>query len=487
MGDIWKCLRVWIIVVFSSLTFLFLFFPALLFCYYICPIHRRSARNLVLLLFSLVFYSWGGWRLVPLIAFSIVVNYVFGRLVDERHGIRIRKLSLVGALVCNLGLLVFFKYLGFLTRNISLLIPSVPVLDIILPIGISFYTFQSLSYVIDVYRREVKSEKNILRVALYIVLFPQLVAGPIVRYSTIADEIVNRKESIDDFYHGMIRFLFGLAKKVLIANQVAQVADEAFNQGADHLAAGLAWLGVIAYTAQIYFDFSGYSDMAIGLGRMFGFHFLENFNYPYVARSITEFWRRWHISLSTWFRDYVYIPLGGNRCSRKRQIFNLLVVWGLTGLWHGAEWNFICWGLYYALLLIGERYVWGGLMDKLPSIIGHIYTMLFVMVGWLIFRASSLGQILSFLSAMFGANHCGIWNDQATYLVLEYRWDLLLAVIASLPVKTKLQDILDSHRDGRLSVALSTIGIPIFALGVGALSVVFLVSSGFNPFIYFQF
>ena len=473
-------------MIFADLIFLYLFLPANLLLYYLSG--SRGWRNGILVVFSLLFYAWGEPVYLLLLLFSVGLNYLYGRVIELLCGTPQAGLALAVILFIDLGLLGVFKYSGLAVETVnSLLGLSLPVPGLSLPIGISFYTFQSLSYVIDVYRREVKSEKNILRVALYIVLFPQLVAGPIVRYATIADEIVNRKESIDDFYHGMIRFLFGLAKKVLIANQVAQVADEAFNQGADHLATGLAWLGVVAYTAQIYFDFSGYSDMAIGLGRMFGFHFLENFNYPYIAKSITEFWRRWHISLSTWFRDYVYIPLGGNRCSRKRQIFNLLVVWGLTGLWHGAEWNFICWGLYYALLLIGERYVWGGLMDKLPSVIGHIYTMLFVMVGWLIFRASSLGQILSFLSAMFGANHCGIWNDQATYLVLEYRWDLLLAVIASLPVKTKLQDILDSHRDGRLSVALSTIGIPIFALGVGALSVVFLVSSGFNPFIYFQF
>lgn len=474
-------------MVFSSLTFLFLFFPALIFFYYVLPFRTRSSKNLVLLVFSMVFYSWGGWRLAPLILFSVIVNYVFGRLVDKKYAPQRRKIAVVGAITCNIGLLIFFKYLGFLTRNINYFIPSVPVCNILLPIGISFYTFQSLSYVIDVYRGEVEPEKNILHVALYIVLFPQLVAGPIVRYTTIADEIMTRTESIDNFYHGMTRFLFGLAKKVLIANQVAQIADAAFEQGVDYLSMGLAWLGVFSYSIQIYFDFSGYSDMAIGLGRMFGFHFLENFNYPYISRSITDFWRRWHISLSTWFRDYLYIPLGGNRCSKKRQIFNLLLVWGLTGLWHGAEWNFICWGLYYALLLIGERYLWGGILEKLPSAMRHLYTLLLVMVGWLVFRASGVTQICSFLKSMFAINGTEFWNDQATYLVLEYRWELIIAIIASLPLKIRFQDFIATHQDNKFCVGLSTFGVPIFSLFIGMLSIVFLVSSGFNPFIYFQF
>lgn len=444
-------------------------------------------KNLILFIFSMFFYSWGGWRLIPLILFSIVANYIFGRLVSETHAIRIRKIAIVGAIICNLGLLICFKYLGFLTRNINYLAPSAPVIHVLLPIGISFYTFQSLSYVIDVYRGEVKSEPNILRVALYIVLFPQLVAGPIVRYSTIAHEMIHRTESVDNFYHGIVRFLFGMSKKVLIANQVAQVADAAFNQGADHLSMGLAWLGVFAYTAQIYFDFSGYSDMAIGLGRMFGFHFLENFNYPYVAKTITEFWRRWHISLSTWFRDYLYIPLGGNRCSKKRQILNLLIVWGLTGFWHGAEWNYICWGLYYAMLLVGERYLWGNLLDQIPSVAGHLYTLLLVMIGWLIFRASGPNQIVSFLAAMLGGNGNGLWNNQATYLVLQYRWELVIAVIASLPIKVTLHHILEKHRDSNLSVIVLNLGVPLFSLAIGTLSFISLVSSGFNPFIYFQF
>lgn len=474
-------------MVFSSLAFIFLFLPTLLLLYYFPLFKGRNYRNVVLFLFSLLFYSFGGWRLMPIILFSIVANYIFGRLVSTKHNYIIRRASMFGAVVCNIGVLIFYKYLGFLSENVHRIIPDIPLFEIILPIGISFYTFQSLSYVIDVYRCVVPSEPNILRVALYIVLFPQLVAGPIVRYSTIAGEISCRTETMEDFSQGTVRFLLGLGKKVLIANQVGQIADAAFKQSPEYLSAGLAWLGVVAYTAQIYFDFSGYSDMAIGLGRMFGFHFLENFNYPYISQSITEFWRRWHISLSTWFRDYLYIPLGGNRGTKKNQIRNLLIIWGLTGLWHGAAWNYIFWGLYYAVLLIGERYVWGDLIKHVASCVRHIYTLFFVMVGWLIFRASGIAQIASFLSSMSGTSSAGFWNDQATFLLLEYRWELLAAIIGSLPIKTVFQKFPMFREKDDVKAFLLVFCGPLFSLTVGTLSVVRLVSSGFNPFIYFQF
>lgn len=472
-------------MVFSSVFFLFFFLPALLAVYYFPPFRGRKLRNVFLLLFSLFFYGFGGWRLLPLIFCSIVVNYVCGRLTAKERTQRVRTAAMWAAVVLNLGLLFCFKYLGLVTGTVNALIPSFPVVELILPIGISFYTFQSLSYVIDVYRGEAESQRNILWVALYIVFFPQLVAGPIVRYTTVEDEILNRKETPEDFTAGLTRFLFGLGKKVLIANQMGQLADTVFGQSVNYLATASAWLGIIGYTLQIYFDFSGYSDMAIGLGRMFGFHFAENFNYPYVARSITEFWRRWHISLSTWFRDYLYIPLGGNRCARWKQIRNLFVVWALTGFWHGAQWNFLLWGLYYGILIFCERYLWGKVLDRAPRAVRHIYTLLLVMVGWVLFRASGLSQISSYLTILFGGGKGGLWNDQTVYLFLQYRWELLLAVAASMPLKPLAQERIRTW-SGNGRFAAET-GAQLAAVCIGVLSVVRLISSGFNPFIYFQF
>lgn len=475
-------------MVFSSLMFLFAFLPALLALYFFPPLRRhRELRNGILLTFSLIFYGCGGWRLLPLILVSITANYVFGLLAQPEHPHR--KAALWAAVACNLGLLFLFKYLGFASANLHRLIPSVPAVEILLPIGISFYTFQAMSYVIDVYRREVPAEKNPLHVALYIALFPQLVAGPIVRYETVAREITERRESAEDAAAGAQRFLFGLAKKVLLANQVGQIADAAFAQSPALLSAGLAWLGIIAYTLQIYFDFSGYSDMAIGLGRIFGFHFLENFDYPYIASSVTEFWRRWHISLSSWFRDYLYIPLGGSRCSRGRQLRNLLIVWALTGFWHGAAWNFLLWGLYYAVLLAGERYVWGSALGRLWAPARHGLTLLAVMLGWLFFRASGIAQVSAFLTALCGAGPCGGWSDQATYLLRQFRWELGIGLAAALPVAPALRASLTRRAaDGeRLWGAVLVWGTPALALILGGLSVMRLVDAGFNPFIYFQF
>jgi alginate O-acetyltransferase complex protein AlgI len=474
-------------LVFSSLTFLFGFLPALLVIYFAIPARKRNMRNNVLLLFSLFFYAYGGLRLLPMILISIVMNYGFGLLVSEGFSKRVQTVSAVCAAVGNLGLLVWFKYAGFLSQNLNAMGLSIPVVNVILPIGISFYTFHGLSYVFDIYHKNVEPERNILRVALYLVLFPQLVAGPIIRYNTVADKLVDRTETLNDFSEGAVRFVFGLAKKILIANPMGQVADAAFGVSTNNLSAGLAWLGVLAYTLQIYFDFSGYSDMAIGLGRMFGFHFLENFNYPYIARSITDFWRRWHISLSSWFRDYLYIPLGGNRVSLAKQIRNLLIVWSLTGLWHGAAWNYLLWGFYYAVLLIGERYLWGKLLQQAPRAVSHIYALCFIMIGWLIFRSSGLEQSISFLKAMVGAGAAGGWNDQATYYLLEYRWELLIAVIASLPLKNAVQKAMEKRKEQLWANGLCIFAPPVLSLGLGFLSVMRLVSNGFNPFIYFQF
>lgn len=474
-------------MVFSSFTFLFGFFPLLLAVYY-CPLfRRRTFRNVILLAFSLFFYSFGGWRLMPIILASISMNYVAGRLLAGQRPEKTRKVIVGVAVAANLALLFVFKYLGFVTENLHYLFPVVPVQEIVLPIGISFYTFQGMSYTIDVFWRKAKVERNLFRLALYIALFPQLVAGPIVRYTTVAEELRFRRESWEDFEAGAMRFLFGLAKKILLANQFAQIADTVFAQSPDQISLSLAWLGVIAYTMQIYFDFSGYSDMAIGIGRMFGFHFLENFNYPYISRSVTEFWRRWHISLSSWFRDYLYIPLGGNRVSRGKQIRNLLIVWGLTGFWHGAAWTFLLWGLYYALLLMGERYVWKGLLERLPRVIQHVYALVLILIGWLIFRAVDVNQIITFLSLMFGGGTAGLWNDQTTYFLLEFRWELLVGVLASLPIKRYLEEKEGSMEETGLMPVLFRWGKVVLALGLGGLSVLSLASTGYNPFIYFQF
>ena len=360
-------------MVFSSYSFLFLFLPLLLLLYFLLPFRFREGRNLLLLLFSLFFYACGGLRALPLILLSIAANYFFGLLVPGRRRV------LVLAVLVNLGLLGWFKYAPFLAENLVRLGLPVPIPAVALPIGISFFTFQGMSYVIDVYRGEAPPARNPLHVALYIALFPQLVAGPIVRYTTVAQEIVVRRESLESFAAGGVRLCFGLGKKMLLANILAQLADAVFADPSP--TASLAWLGALAYTGQIYFDFSAYSDMAIGLGRMFGFHFLENFNYPYLSQSVTEFWRRWHISLSSWFRDYVYIPLGGSRCGPLRQVRNILVVWVLTGAWHGAAWSFLLWGLYFALLLLGERFLWKSLLTAAPRPLRHLYALFCILLG----------------------------------------------------------------------------------------------------------
>ena len=469
-------------MVFSSIVFLFAFLPAVLFSYFVLA-PNRVFKNYVLLIFSLLFYAWGGFRLVPLMLYSVVTNYFFGRMVTHTAT---KRVWMIVAIVSNIGMLFYFKYVSFLTENLHQLFPSFPLVDIVLPIGISFYTFQGLSYVIDVYRESVPCEKNPANVALYIMLFPQLVAGPIVRYSTIASEIKCRHESICGVSAGFQRLLFGLGKKVLIANQIGLLADTVFKQSEDYLSTGLVWLGILAYSFQIFFVFSGYSDIAIGLGEIFGFHFLENFDYPYISASITEFWHRWHISLSTWFRDYLYIPLGGNRVTKKRHILNLLIVWSLTGLWHGAAWNFLIWGLYYGIILIAEKYLLGGYLARLPKYFQHLYALFFILIGWLLFRATDLTQILTFFKAMFGSAADGFWNHQATYLILQYRWDFIIALLFSLPIYPTARWLL-TKSNTKLSNFILNWGIPFFALGVGYLSVMNLLASDFNPFIYFQF
>lgn len=381
-------------------------------------------------------------------------------------------------ILLDIGLIFFFKYLSFFGRHVGRLLGRPFQLDIALPVGISFFTFQIMSYVLDVYRRKAPVQQNVLNLGLYISLFPQLVAGPIVRYETVAEEISDRKETLQDVVEGMTRFIFGLGKKVLLANYVGLIADNIFSLS--NLSAASAWLGVIAYAMQIYFDFSGYSDMAIGLGRMFGFHFLENFNYPYIARSITDFWRRWHMSLSSWFRDYVYIPLGGNRVGPLRQALNLLIVWGLTGLWHGANWTFLVWGLYYFVFLLVEKFTG---LDKRLGLLSHPYTLVVVLIGWTIFRAESLPRAAEYLGYMFGRGD-GLIDGIFRYYLLNGRWVLLAGVIGSLPVLPYIKKRFEAHSG--LTAAMDITRTAMTAL-VFALSLLVCVKSTYNPFIYFNF
>ena len=461
-------------MVFSSYTFLFYFLPPLLILYYLIPRRSLGGRNLVLLAFSLFFYFAGGPRHLPLMLLSIAINYVGGLLCAKR-----RWWALVLTMAVNLGLLGWFKYAGFVGENLQALGLPLSVPEVVLPIGISFFTFQGMSYVIDVYRGDTPPAKNPLQVALYIALFPQLVAGPIVRYTTVAEELVSRRETFDDFAAGALRFSFGLAKKMLLANNLSLMADEAFSTAP--IGAAAAWLGAIAYTGQIYFDFSGYSDMAIGLGRMFGFHFEENFNYPYLSRSVTEFWRRWHMSLSGWFRDYVYIPLGGSRAGTAKQVRNILLVWTLTGLWHGAAWNFLLWGLYFGVLLLGEKFWWGKALERAPSPLRHLYAMVIVVLGWVLFRCEGLSAVGSYLGAMFGLSGAG-WG-QALYFLRQYGVFLAVGVVASLPVKDALRAALQRRKAER---AIQW-GSALAGLGLLGLSFLQLISSTANPFIYYRF
>ncbi len=435
----------------------------------------RKYKNLVLLFFSILFYAWGEPAFVLVMILSIIVNYSFGRLIDKYRNKE--KLFLWLSVVFNLGILFVFKYLCFTLNNIGWLInKDFSSIKIALPIGISFFTFQAMSYVIDVYKKKVDVQKNLFNLGLYIALFPQLIAGPIVRYETIEKEIENRSESFDDFSEGIIRFIQGLAKKVIIANQVALVADAAFNTTTEELSTAFAWLGAIAYTLQIYFDFSGYSDMAIGLGRMFGFHFLENFNYPYMANSITDFWRRWHISLSSWFRDYVYFPLGGSRVdSKARHIFNLFVVWLLTGMWHGANWTFIAWGLFYFTLLVIEKQTG---LDKKKVWWGHIYTMFFVILAWVIFRATNIISAINYIKAMFGISQ-NIDITKFELYIFNYKIYLLLGLVFMINIPFTLSF---KKQENLFNLLRAITAICLFCL-----TIIFIVKETYNPFIYFNF
>ena len=472
-------------MLFSSTTFLYLFLPIVLFFNFIVFKKSRLLQNIFLLFASLFFYAWGEPKFVLVMIASIVVNWFFGLIISKKRDNKIiSKLIIALDVAFNLSLLFVFKYLTFAGNvfnditGMNLTIPSIA-----LPIGISFFTFQAMSYVIDVYRQKGEVQTNILYVGLYISFFPQLIAGPIVRYETIADEIKNRKETVDDFFNGFARFVVGLSKKVLLANSFAILADQTFDsaKNGDSISVMFSWLGAIAYTLQIFFDFSGYSDMAIGLGRMFGFHFLENFDYPYISTSITEFWRRWHISLGTWFRDYLYIPLGGSRCGKARNIFNLFVVWFLTGLWHGANFTFIAWGLMYFVLLVIEKLT--GIHKKNGKVINvfkWIYTILFVVLGWVLFRANSISDAIVYLKSMFGLNG-NVFSDG---MFIGWFTQNLILLVIGIVLCTPIFKVLSEKTKNSNVVGFVKTGALI---GLFVLSVASLVSSSYNPFIYFNF
>lgn len=462
---------------FSSLIFLFVFLPVVLAVYYILP---KSFRNAFLLLANLVFYGWGEPVFILIMLVSIVTNYIFGLLIEKHRDNKKRaKTFLVLSLIISLGLLGVFKYTGFISDMLRQLPPfsSLPKINLPLPIGISFYTFQTLSYTVDVYRRETKAQRNIVSFGTYVSFFPQLIAGPIVRYVDIAEMLEKRKETISQFAEGVKLFLVGLAKKVLIANQMGLLWDTLRDNPQNGVIG--TWIGIIAFAFQIYFDFAGYSDMACGLGQMFGFRFMKNFNYPYISKSITEFWRRWHISLSTWFRDYVYIPLGGNRRKLPRVIFNLFVVWFLTGLWHGANFNFIAWGLYYFVILILEKYVFGKFIAKLPSFLQHMYAIFFILLGWTLFYFEDFTQLAGYVGNMFTLKNGFIGKD-AVSIVLSYLPLLVAAVFASVPVwKNIYIRIKDSKATGVMEI--------IFCAVILLLCTASLVNQSYNPFLYFRF
>ncbi len=464
-------------MVFSSLVFLFAYLPFTLLAYYLVP---RQGRNIFLFIVNLIFYGWGEPKLVLLMVFNIFFNYLGGYLVDKyRMDQKKKKLFLVLTCILDIGILAVFKYTGMITDTLNMLpFLNIPDLQISLPIGISFYTFQTMSYVVDVYRDDAPVSKNFIDFGTYVALFPQLIAGPIVRYRDVAYQLKHRRETLEQFTRGVMLFAIGLGKKVLIANQMGTLTTAIFSTTDQNGVVG-TWVGIIAYTFQIYFDFSGYSDMACGLGNMLGFEFLKNFNYPYIAKSITDFWRRWHISLSTWFKEYVYIPLGGNRKGVKRQIINLLIVWGLTGLWHGASYNFILWGLYYGVLLILEKFVLKRFLDKLPSAVQHIYTMFIVIIGWGLFYFTDMGQLGEFLTDLFNFGN-GICGDQALNLILSYLPVLIAAALASTPIAAKLYTRVQNTK---------FIWIPetLYCTFIFLISTASLVDQSYNPFLYFRF
>lgn len=466
-------------MLFSSIVFLFTFLPIILILYYLVP---RPMKNVILLFGSLLFYAWGEPVYIFLMILSILFNYICG--LDIARNLKdpaAAKRSLIFTVAVNLCILGFFKYEGFVLDSLSAVLPvDIPYRAMALPIGISFYTFQILSYIIDVYRGHVKVQTNLLDFALYVTMFPQLIAGPIVQYADVDRQLHVRKESWGKFGEGSMFFIRGLAKKVLLANTIGMVYTEVAALAPGKVSVLSAWIGCIAYAFQIYFDFSGYSDMAIGLGKMFGFEFLKNFDYPYISQSITEFWRRWHISLGSWFREYVYIPLGGNRVPVIKHLRNLLIVWFLTGLWHGAAWNFVAWGLYYGLILILEKYFLSRVLERLPAVIRHIYSLVLVLIGWVFFFSPTLGGAVDYIQLMFGVGANGLVDSEGLYLLTTNLLLLILLVIGSTPIVHRAYERVMAGR-GKI-LANCVVYTAMFLLCIA-----YLVTETYNPFLYFRF
>lgn len=461
-------------MVFSSITFLFYFLPIVLAIYYIVP---KKCKNIVLLVASLFFYFYGEPKYVYTMIFSIACTYIFGILMGKYRNHK--KLFLVLSIAINIGILVYFKYTNFIIQNINLwLTKKIDFIYVVLPIGISFYTFQLISYTIDVYREQAKVQKNILKLAMYISLFPQLIAGPIVRYTTIEEQLENRNYSFEKFALGVRRFIIGLGKKVLIANVLGELCSKFLSSSDTSVL--FYWMYGIANMLQIYFDFSGYSDMAIGLGKMFGFEFLENFNYPYIATSIKDFWRRWHISLSSWFRDYIYIPLGGSRVSKIKWIRNILIVWLLTGLWHGAQWNFIVWGVYFGILLIIEKMFLEKILTKLPKIISRIYTLMIVMISFIIFSGENLTQIMQNIGGLIGIKVNSFATLESIYYFKSYLVIIVFGIVGATPLLINIGNSKKAHK-------VINILEPICLLAILIVSTSFIIDGSFNPFLYFRF
>nr|WP_295604982.1 MBOAT family O-acyltransferase [uncultured Terrisporobacter sp.] len=467
-------------MLFSSISFLYYFLPITLTVYFIC---KNKYRNIILLISSLFFYFYGEPKYTILMLISAFSAYVHGILIDKFRDKKYSKVFLVSGLSINLGILVIFKYGDFIIKNINYIFYSnINLLRLTLPIGISFYTFQTLSYVVDVYTNKAKVCRRFTNFATYVCLFPQLIAGPIVRYTTIEDELQNRTHSFEKFAYGVNRFIIGLAKKVILSNNLGLLVS--IISKSDEKSILSYWIVAVVFTLQIYFDFSGYSDMAIGLGRIFGFDFLENFNYPFISKSIKEFWRRWHISLSTFFRDYLYIPLGGNRVSKFRWIFNLFVVWSLTGLWHGDSWNFILWGLYFALLLIIENLFLQKLLNKLPVIIQHIYAKFFIIISFVIFNNENMKDLFNSLYNMFNFKNLILYNDFSIYYLKSYSIILIISIIASTPLLKNIIDKINESKKGEKVMSLMNV---IFNVVILIVVTGYLIDGSFNPFLYFRF
>ena len=467
-------------MLFSSISFIYYFLPIVLMLYFAVPF---KYKNFMLLISSLFFYFYGEPIYSILIIVSCVSGYLHGLWIEKLRKSRYAKLPLICSIVFSIGFLLYFKYADFLIENaIWVFDLKLKPLNVVLPIGISFYTFQVLSYTIDVYKGEAKVQRNFFNFAAYVTLFPQLIAGPIVRYTTVEQELSHRNHSIDDFSYGVNRFIVGLSKKVLIANTLGELGKIFSNLQEQTIL--FYWIAAIGFMLQIYYDFSGYSDMAIGLGRMFGFNFLENFNYPYISKSITEFWRRWHISLGTWFRDYVYIPMGGNRVSKLRWTRNIFVVWFLTGFWHGANWNFVIWGLYFGVFLVFEKFILKDILNKLPSVIGHLYTLFFVLISFVIFNTNNMAEFIEYIKGMFGVLNIPFLNAEAVYYLKSYGLMLIISAFGATPAAVKIIKNMKINKKG--DFILNTLE-PLVLVALLLLITGYLVDGSFNPFLYFRF